>query len=118
MGQKPVLFRKEIAPLEKDKLTYRIPSNGTIDKLTVRFYPGPEGDLRIRPLLINYSDQPQRIVHYAEGGKDYISGENDEYNYPVSIAVQIDDEIHIYYENLDATNTYSLVVDVVLTEGR
>jgi hypothetical protein len=115
--QKPVLFRASIPPNTEKTFKYRIPKAGSIDKVTIRFYSGPQGDFQITPLLVNYNDQRQPIIQYAEGSNKFVAGDNDIFEFPTSIPVDVDDEIHVIAKNVETVYSYDLVVDFIVTEG-
>lgn len=105
-------FRKDIAPNTSLTLKERVKADGSVSKIFVRFYPGVEKSLQVRPYILHKGNRAEDVITYVEGTDNYLSGDSDSFEYPVTVDVKYDDEIVVYVNNTDLANTYSLVVDV------
>jgi hypothetical protein len=125
MKRKIVPFRAEIPPSSTRVFYHRIAKAGSVEGVNTRIYSGPQGSLRIVPELVNYNDSAQPLLLRADAGDKqsdndllnlYISGDDDVFEHPTYVPTDVDDYIKLTVTNTDATYTYSLVCDVVLTE--
>lgn len=104
-----IAFIKNIAASTDLKLSERVKGEGTIEKFTVRFYPGQERSLQVRATVIHKGNKTEDLVTYPEGGENYLSGDDDSLSFNIVIPVENDDEIVLYVKNIDATYEYTLV---------
>ena len=107
-------FRKSI-PAESGVLQFkeRIKAEGTIEKVSVRFYQGQQLKLKVQPFLLKHGGQPVKLIDYADGTDAFLSGDDDYFQYPVGIQTEYDDYILIIAENT-ALFECNMVVDVVV----
>jgi hypothetical protein len=109
-----VSFRKLIDPAKKQKFNERIKGEGTIEQLRVRFYPGQGKSLRIYAYIKRKGRVLEEMITFTDGTDRFLSGDDDSLVFPIAVPVENDEEIEIHAENIDATNPYSLVVDVIV----
>lgn len=109
-----VSFRKDIAPNTNDWLQERIKANGVVTEIRVRFYPGVERSLKVRPYVEHKGKKPEDMFTYPATTEPFITGDDDYYTFPVWVEVAYDDFVKIYVQNTELTYTYTLVVDVVV----
>ncbi len=102
-------FKAKIPSGTSTRLYERIKSNGTIEKVYVRFYPGQEGTLQVRPYINHIGQKIEDLVTYPNGVDHYLSGDDDFLEFPVSIPVANDDEVAVYVQN---TGDYDYTLDV------
>lgn len=115
MSKKQVIpFRKTIAAATKDKIIVPIESDCTVDEIRVRFYAGQQNDFHVDPYILTNADQRENLVEYADGTNAYLSGDDDYLVFPIGIAVVKNSNLIIAYDNQDAVNAYTLVIDVIL----
>jgi hypothetical protein len=110
-------FSTQVASNDDELLTTVVEEDATVEKVTVRFYPGPRGDLHVRPLIKEIVSESRSRTHdlVKLHGQDYIAGDNDTWVFYVSESIEEDDEIHIDIENVDQNgHDYTAVVDVEL----
>lgn len=108
-------FRQDIAPSTSMILTERIKDKGSVVEIRVRFYPGQERSLQVRPYLQMFNSMTEDLFTWAGGSTDrFLSGDDDYLVFPVSAEVVTDDNIAVWVNNIDATYTYTLVCDVVV----
>jgi 3-dehydroquinate dehydratase len=113
-GKKEVIvFRYNLAGGQKVTLKERIKADCTIVEVRVRFYPGQENSLKVRPYILHKLNKPEEIFTYVEGGSVFLSGDDDRESYPVSLSAQYDDEVVVYAENTSIYE-YTVAVDVVV----
>lgn len=108
-----VAFRQEIDPGERLVLKERMKDRGIIEKLYVRFYSGVENSLRVRPFVMHNNRSPEDFLTY--NANSFITGEDDYFEFPVSIWIDIDDDLCVEVVNVDLNFTYSLVCDIVVS---
>lgn len=114
MKQEVVAFRANVNPSTSQVFTERIKDGGRVTEVRVRFYPGQERDLQVRPYLQLLNRQTEDLLTYPAGTDGFLSGDNDYLTFPVSLEVVMDDMIAVWVNNVNATYTYTVVVDVVV----
>jgi hypothetical protein len=108
-------FRQDIAPSTMGTLTERIKDAGEVVEIRIRFYPGQERSLQVRPFLQMFNSMSEDLFTWAGGSTDrFLSGDDDYLVFPVSATVVADDNIAVWFNNTDTQYTYTLVVDVVV----
>jgi hypothetical protein len=112
MKAENISFRKVIQPLESGMLKERVKANGVIRQVSIRFYSGQEKSLRVRPFVLHKASRAEDFFTYVEGTDVFMSGDNDVFNFPITLDVEYDDQIAVSYENTSSAYPYSLVVDV------
>lgn len=95
-------------------LQFHVPYAATIDRLRVRIYAGAQLTLQIKPIVRRLSNQTENIVKYAQNGKKFLDGDDDVFDFGVSIPIFEDEDIIIEYKNTDLINAYDFAVDVEL----
>lgn len=118
MKAEVLAIRKEVAAGAQGELVERIKDDGRISEVRARFYAGQERALRVKPYILHKAQRVEDIFTYVEGSETFLSGDDDTFTFPVSVSVQYDDEIRVWYENTSAFQ-YTLVLDIVIiyTEG-
>ena len=91
-------------------ITHEVTADATIEKVTVRFYPGPLLDLELRPFIEPEEGQRADLVDVI--GRDRIVGDDDVFEFYVSEPIEEGDTIGVEYENLDPSNSYDFSVDM------
>lgn len=105
-------FRKVLAAGEDVILKSRILADGTIEGLRAKFYPGQENTLQVRPCLWQTGRNVLvDLVTYAEGTDQFISGDDDYFEYPITQDCLKDDEIWVIAKNT-GEYPYTIVIDV------
>jgi hypothetical protein len=108
-------FRQDIAPLTAMTLTERVKDRGEVTEVRVRFYPGQERALQVRPFIQLFNSMTEDMFTWAGGSTDrFLSGDDDYLVFPVSATVVADDNIAVWVNNTDPNYTYTLVCDVVI----
>lgn len=113
MKKEIISIRKDIEPGQKLNFKERLKDNGALVMVNVRFYPGVEGDLKVKPFILHKNNKAEDIVTYAEGSDSNISGDDDKFSFPVYVDFQYDDEFVCYVENQGAF-PYTLVIDAIV----
>jgi hypothetical protein len=90
----------------------RIKADGTIEKVSIKFYQGQQLGLHVMPEVIHKGELRESLITYPSDAAQYLSGDNDYNNYAVVIPVRYDDYIRVYAENIDATYDYTLNIDI------
>jgi hypothetical protein len=108
-------FRKDIDPNTMMTLTERIKDTGAVSEVRIRFYPGQERALQVRPFVKLFNSMSEDLFTFAGGSTDkFLSGDDDYLVFPVTADVVADDELAVWVNNTDLNYTYTLVVDVVI----
>jgi hypothetical protein len=81
--------------------TIELPADATIERVQVRIYVGAELDLELQPIIRDDTGTERPIVKF--GGKNYIDGDDDFYQFSPSKPVKDNEEIVIRATNNDAT---------------
>lgn len=119
-----ISFRKEIAPNTKETMVERVKADGTIEGMMVRFYRGQELALKVRPYIEHKGKKIEDLVTYPSTGvivagelvatDKFLSGDDDVFNFDVSVTVENDDYIKIWVHNTSTIYTYNVVVDITV----
>jgi hypothetical protein len=108
-------FRQDIAPNTMMTLTERIKDKGEVVEIRIRFYPGQERALQVKPFLQMFNSMTEDLFTWAGGTTEkFLSGDDDYLVFPVSATVVADDNIAVWVNNTDLNYTYTLVCDVVI----
>lgn len=107
-----VSFRKLIPPNTTDVIGERIKADGTIESVKVRIYQGVQKALQINPFVEHKGNKLEDMITYPSTTDPYISGDDDYLEFDVTIPVEYDDFLKVWVKNTDATNSYTLVLDV------
>jgi len=107
-----ISFMKTILASSTDIISERIKSDGTVEKIRVNFYSGPQGDLHVKPMLLRKGNKREELITYPIGTNQYLSGDNEVIEMNVNVSVENDDQIRLEVENVDATNDYTLNVQI------
>lgn len=108
-------FRQDIAPNTMMTLVERIKDAGEVTEIRVRFYPGQERGLQVRPFLQMFNSMTEDLFTWAGGTTDkFLSGDDDYLVFPVNATVVADDNVAVWVNNTDLNYTYTLVCDVVI----
>jgi hypothetical protein len=114
MKTEVIAFRQNIAPSSSQTIQERVKANGRVAEIRVRFYPGQERDLQVRPFVTLLNRLQEDVLTYPGGTEPYLSGDDDYLIFPVSVDLQTDDFISVWVNNVSVNYTYTLVVDVVV----
>lgn len=114
MKKEIVSFRKDIIPNSEGHLYERIKDNGQVQEVRIRFYAGQTQELQVRPFVLHKGNKPEDMVTYPEGTQPYFSGEDDYFVFPVNVNIEYDDQLAIWYKNVNLEFNYTLVVDVMI----
>ncbi|WP_049915515.1 hypothetical protein [Haloferax mucosum] len=101
-----------MSPDATERETFEVSKDATIEKVTTRFYRGPQLDLSIRPFVESEEGRERDIVDVI--GRDGVVGDNDVFPFHVSEPVERGDVVGIEVTNADGTNTYDYNVDLEL----
>lgn len=109
-------FRQDIQPLQTLTLTERIKDTGEVSEIRIRFYPGQERSLQVRPFVQLFNSMSEDLFTWAGGSTEkFLSGDDDYLVFPVTANVVADDLIAVWVSNTDANYVYTLVCDVVIS---
>lgn len=122
MKTEVISFRKVLGAYDlfngrspETSLKERLKADGRVIEFRIRFYPGVEKALRVRPYVKHKGHREEDFVTFPENTLSYIVGDNDYLIFPCSIDFEYDDEIFIFAQNVDSINSYTLSVDVIVT---
>jgi hypothetical protein len=115
MKKEVIAIRKKVLAGESNVITERVKYDGVIEGINVRFYAGQENELIVMPYIFHKGRKMETFFTYPEGTDPFLSGEDDHLEYPLSLDVEYDDEIHVRYENKATMYDYTLVVDIIIT---
>lgn len=112
-----IAFRKTIVKNTEELLKERLKADGKIVGCHIRFYPGVEEALQVRPHINHKGNRDEDLFTFAETTRQYITGDNDYFKFPVDLDFELDDELHIWVKNTDLINDYTLSVDLEIVYG-
>ena len=110
LSRVPYYFQRRVNALEVGELRARLPGDATIERMIVRFYPGPELNLIVDPFIELPGNVRQELIQYT--GPRGISGDNDMLEFRLSLPVRLDTSIVVGFNNLHATLAYNFIVMV------
>jgi hypothetical protein len=116
LNKKEVISFRKLIPPSTTMAVYRevVKADGTVEELRVRFYQGQQKSLQVTPHVNHKGNQFESLVNYADNTDQFLSGDNDYFVMPVVVSVEYLDYIEVYVTNTDATNAYTLSVDVIV----
>lgn len=107
-------FRKNLDAGADIILKSRILADGTIEGVRAKFYPGQENTLQVRPCLWQTGRNVLvDLISYPDSTNQYISGEDDYFDYQITQECLKDDEIWLLVKNT-GDFSYDLAVDVTV----
>lgn len=112
-----ILFAFEAAPSAVAEKTYKMPKDGTVENASVRFYVGCELKVEVRLYVRRRGHDgavEDKLIKFAPGCQDYISGDDDKFSFAVGLPVYKDDVIVVKYTNTDAVESFDVRVSVDL----
>lgn len=107
-----IRFSRTVDPGETVELTRSVPSDATIESLTMRFYPGTELQLSVLPYKEN--ERGDRIPLVDLVGRQRIVGHDDTPEFKLSEPVDRGDTIGVKAVNNSADYSYDVNVDMDL----
>lgn len=113
MKKEIIAIRKTIDPGQVLEFKERMKDNGALIQVSVRFYPGVEGDLKVKPFILHKGNKAEDILTYVEGTDSNISGDDDTFIFPVYTAFKYDDEYVVRVEN-KGVYPYTLSIDAIV----
>ena len=108
----PYRFQRRVNALEVGELRALIPGDATVERLVVRFYPGPELQLIVDPFVDRRGGGRQELLHYS--GTRGLTGDNDTLEFFLSLPVRLDESLVVGFQNLHAVNAYHFTVTMEL----
>lgn len=99
---------KQVPATDQDRVSWRVPRDGTLEKLAVRIYIGAENTLRLN-VYHEHEDGGQELLIQPQG-KNFIDGDDDRWEWDLAVPVRQNDAIVVDYENTDGTNAHNFRV--------
>lgn len=116
--KEPIYFSTSVpANGGKVRLTERIKGSGTIEEVRVRFFPGQQKALQVRPFVKHKGGEYGKIeelITYPSGGDQFLSGDDDNLIFDAIVPVVNDDEIVVEATNTDPDDAYTLHVVIMI----
>lgn len=84
---------------------FNVKQDATVEKATVRFYPGQQLDLQLKLQVLDENGNTKEIVDPV-GEFDYLAGDDDKFEFDISVPIRDTDQIVIRADNVD-TDGYS-----------
>jgi len=108
-------FARQVPADESDRLTWEVGNDATVEGVTARIYRGAENTLHLRLKHIPASGSPSQLVEPAADdgdGKDYIDGDDDAWEWDLSVPVEEGDLLVVEHENTDGSNAHNYRVNM------
>lgn len=93
-----------IAGATDQEVSISVDAGATIERVAARIYDGPQLDLELRPMIKTNDNQYRPLLEY--GGKQYIDGDDDVYEWAVAQSIEAGEEIVVKATNQDGSNAY------------
>ena len=100
-----------VGPGASGELTHELEESATVERVDVRFYPGPQLDLELRPFGEVDSN---RFDLLDLTGRDVVVGDDDRFSFDVSVGLSQGDVVGVEFSNVDPSNGFDFVVDLTL----
>lgn len=110
-NRRSIRFAEQVDPDSKVEETFDVETEATIEGLDVRIYRGAELDLHIKP-WIKREGKKFPLIEYQ--GKNFIDGDADHWEFPVSESIRPEDTIGVTAENVDTEYALDYAVDVTI----
>ena len=107
----PYRFNKTVGPNEKGYIEEAMPADGTIESCKIRFYLGAELDLKVLPFVQRPYKVREDIVKLI-GDRNYFVGDDDVFEYELSIPVYRHEKIMVWFENVNTEYSFDLIVEI------
>lgn len=107
-----IRFSRSIDPGQTENLTKSVPSDATVESLTMRFYPGTE--LAVSVLPYKQNDRGDRIPLIDLVGRQRVVGHDDTPEFEISEPVERGDTVGVEIVNNSADYSYDISVDMDL----
>lgn len=108
----PYRFQMQVPAGAIGDLRATIPGDATVERLVIRFYPGPELQLVVDPYIERRGGGRQELLHYT--GTRGITGDNDVLEFYLALPVKLDEQIVVAYHNRHATLAYHFTTTIEL----
>jgi hypothetical protein len=117
-GENGYTFAKSVSAGGSGELTRSIRRNGTVERVSVRIYPGPEEDLELN-IYRESTDGNNREKLVQPIGKDHIDGDDDTWVWQITEPIKSGETIVVTHDNQDSNNAhpYRVNVDVDYANG-
>jgi hypothetical protein len=109
-----ISFRKVIPKNTNTVIKERVKANGSVKEIRVRFFPGQQLALQVKPYILHKNFLTEDFFTYPSTTDGFLTGDDDYLVFPVTIEVELDDEIAVWANNTDVNWDYNLVVDMVI----
>lgn len=108
---KPYVFQGGLAAGTAATYESELTAPGTITDIHIKFAAGENGTLHIRPMVIQNGEIPIDLVSYGPGLNQFVSGDDEQFNFKCFMPVENGTKIRI---NADNTGAYLSFVDVAV----
>lgn len=113
-GKRGISFSETVAGNSNSITEYSVQADATVEKLSVRIYPGPETDFKIYPeIKREQADTVESLVRFE--GKQYVDGDDDVFEWDLSVPLYKDDVIQVRAEN-NTGNEYDYRANLEIDE--
>lgn len=109
-----VSFGATVPAASDERLVHELTTDATVEGVSVRIYRGAENTLRLTLTHVPASGSPSDLVETVDGGKDYVDGDDDLYQWDTSVPVEDGDELVVEANNTDGTNAHNFRVNMDL----
>ena len=108
---KPYVFQGALAAGTATTYEMELTAPGKITELHIKFAAGENGTLHIRPMVIQNGEIPIDLVAYGPGLNNFISGDDEQFNFKCFMPIENGAKIRIVADNQGA---YTSFVDVAV----
>jgi hypothetical protein len=95
-------------------MSLTVPSDSTLERVAIRIYVGAELSLQLEPYILRSRNTREEMICFVNAGKTVIDGDDDKFEFDVSIPMWQGDQICLRYANLDPVNAYDFAMDIEL----
>jgi hypothetical protein len=116
-ASKTYVFRKSIPAGQSGFIDAQLTAHGYVDSVRIQFAAGENGTLQVRPVVIIPQEIMIDLFEYADGGDQYVSGENEKFESSVRYEIENRAMLRVFYTNTGGAGTddSKLSVDIGVT---
>jgi hypothetical protein len=110
-------FRTTIGAGASRTIKLPIPRDGTVERITVRFYVGTELGVRVVPYVVSDTGTVKQLLTFPKDGKTYIDGEDDRFIFEIREPVFVGTKEVLCVDFVNTTDAqtgfaYDVAVDI------
>jgi ABC-type amino acid transport substrate-binding protein len=104
-----ISFTATITAGTSQLLSQEIKQAATVERIFGKFYPGQQNTLHVQPYLLMSQGRVDQLVTYPSNANAYLSGDDRDFDMPISFDVLPNDKIMV---NVNNTGAYDYTLQI------